>query len=112
MTKKWDQHGEALDYVISKNLVRRHLTESQRAVVASKIATMKHGGDRKGDDFKPSIEGLNVSQKEAAESQTAKFESGAVSPCPAPLDMANCKISLYGLPCAFWIAFGMPAGID
>jgi N6-adenosine-specific RNA methylase IME4 len=35
-----------LSYVISKNLHRRHLNETQRAVVASKMETMKHGGDR------------------------------------------------------------------
>ncbi|MBK8909165.1 MAG: hypothetical protein IPM60_15150 [Rhodospirillales bacterium] len=36
--------AEALAYVLSQNLHRRHLTESQRATVAAKIANMAHGG--------------------------------------------------------------------
>jgi hypothetical protein len=38
-----------LDYVLSLNLVRRHLNESQRAMTAAKLATMPHGGDRRSD---------------------------------------------------------------
>src|SRR5262249_35735680 len=41
---------EALALVVSANLHRRHLTASQRAMVASKLTTMKHGGDRKTPD--------------------------------------------------------------
>ena len=50
----------ALAYVISKNLKRRHLDESQRAMVANRIANM-----RRGDNQHASIEA--TSQSEAAE---------------------------------------------
>lgn len=55
----------ALQYVMSLNLHRRHLSESQRAMVAAKLATMGHGGDRKGEEFKSPIGGLK--QSEAAD---------------------------------------------
>jgi hypothetical protein len=50
-----------LAYVVSLNLHRRHLDESQRAMVADNIATLRHGGDRS----KASIDALK--QSEAAE---------------------------------------------
>lgn len=37
---------EALAWVISKNLKRRHLTESQRAVVAARLATLRLGDNQ------------------------------------------------------------------
>lgn len=37
---------EALNWVISKNLKRRHLNESQRAMIAAKIATLRLGDNQ------------------------------------------------------------------
>ena len=48
-------------YVVSANVKRRHLNESQRALIAAQLATFTHGGDRS----KASIDAL--SQKEAAQ---------------------------------------------
>lgn len=73
---EWAQIEEGDDfdpfaYAISKNLRRRHLTASQRAMIAAKFAKLRHGGDRKSEDIKgqicPSIEEaseqLNVSER-------------------------------------------------
>ncbi len=42
-------------WVLSTNLHRRHLSETQREVVAAKVATLGHGGDRKSTDIKGQI---------------------------------------------------------
>lgn len=38
--------GDIPAFIVSANLKRRHLDESQRAMIAAKIANLPHGGDR------------------------------------------------------------------
>jgi N6-adenosine-specific RNA methylase IME4 len=50
-----------ISYVISKNLHRRHLNETQRGMIAGKIETMEHGGNRQDANLH-----LEITRKEAA----------------------------------------------
>jgi hypothetical protein len=52
---------DPLGYVVSLNMVRRHLDGSQRAMIAAKIETLKHGGNRQDANLH-----LAVSRDEAA----------------------------------------------
>lgn len=52
-------------FVVSANLIRRHLDTSQRAMIAALFAQMPHGGDRKGNQERKSA--LDLSVDEAAE---------------------------------------------
>jgi len=45
--KDFNGNGDPLAFIISANVRRRHLTESQRAMIAAKIANLKRGGDRR-----------------------------------------------------------------
>ena len=55
-----DDELDPLKYVISHNLHRRHLTTSQRAMVAAGIANLQKGGDRKSDEIKGQICPLKI----------------------------------------------------
>src|SRR5262245_61284071 len=39
--------GDPLGFILSVNVSRRHLTASQRTMVAARLETTQHGGDRK-----------------------------------------------------------------
>jgi hypothetical protein len=77
-------HGdevEAVAYVESLNVMRRHLSSSQRAVVAAKLATLRHGGsttEREGAvTAAMAAKALNVSENSV---KTAKKVRRTVAP--------------------------------
>jgi hypothetical protein len=63
--------AQAREFVISANITRRHLDPSQRAMIAAKLATIGHGGDRRSDQAAnlpvetqaEAAERLNVSER-------------------------------------------------
>lgn len=65
-------------FVVSLNLKRRHLTESQRAMVAAKLATLRSGDNqyREGLPIGRSSELLNVSARSVARARDVR-EGGA-----------------------------------
>jgi N6-adenosine-specific RNA methylase IME4 len=71
---------EALNWVISKNLKRRHLTESQRAMVAAKLATLRLGDNQHRNEgaqiYAPSFD-LGGGKQEPAAPEAAVSQSDA-----------------------------------
>jgi ParB-like chromosome segregation protein Spo0J len=83
--------AELLAYVVGKNLHRRHLDTSQRALVAAKLVSTAHGGDRKSDQAAnlplDNAAGINgISQAQAA--QALKVSERAVRDAKLVLDAA------------------------
>jgi len=76
--KRWKEGGQSVEgFVMSKNLHRRHLNESQRAMVAADLATYKKGRPKKGSivPIKTNsdvAELLNVSSKSIKRAKTVK----------------------------------------
>lgn len=62
--REWEGEGSLVAFVLSLNLHRRHLDESQRSIVAAKIANMRQGART---DLEPSANLPEVSQAEAAD---------------------------------------------
>jgi len=60
----WDGIGSLVAFIVSMNLHRRHLNESQRAMVAAKLANMRQGART---DLQPSANLPEVGQPEAAQ---------------------------------------------
>ncbi len=46
LADEWDGQGEITEYIVSKNLHRRHLDASQRALIAAQIARLPLGSNQ------------------------------------------------------------------
>jgi hypothetical protein len=95
---------DPFSFVLSQNLHRRHLTESQRAMVAARIESLGHGGDRSSQDANLHLDRagaakkLNVSERSVASAKKVQedgapelieaVEAGAV-PISIAADVAN-----------------------
>jgi ParB-like chromosome segregation protein Spo0J len=80
-TRMYDGH-EPLAFILSLNLIRRHLTESQRSMVAAQIETMKRGRPGKdanlhdlGIDREKAAALLNVSTRSVAAAHKVRTEA-------------------------------------
>lgn len=69
-----DEDQDPWEYVLAHNLHRRHLSETQRASVAAKMATLRHGGDRKSEEIKGSKDPL-IGIDQAAEALSVSPKS-------------------------------------
>jgi hypothetical protein len=87
---------DPLGYVVSLNLQRRHLNESQRAMVAHRIEEMKHGGARTQDaslhlDRSKAAKLLNVSERSVA--TAAKVQREASPEIIAAVEKGEASVS-------------------
>jgi ParB-like chromosome segregation protein Spo0J len=91
--------SDPLGFVLSLNLNRRHLNESQRAMVAANLANIDHGGNRKTDQTanlrlevtqKNAAEKLNISERTVA--AAVKINKMAIPELAA--EVANGNISI------------------
>ena len=95
---------DATAWIISHNVHRRHLTESQRAMVAAKLANLRHGGQ--GGAVNPSIDGLTVTRVSTADAAEDSAHVGKLprrasrsqTSRPAPAHTGGVRRALTGEP--------------
>lgn len=73
---EWDGAGDPTAWVVSQNLHRRHLSESQRAMVAARLATLERGANQHAQICAPSqteaAELLNVGRRSVQSARTVQ----------------------------------------
>lgn len=87
--QEWDGHGGTpLDFTISKNLQRRHLTESQRAMIGARITNLKRGQDPE-DMKKKTNTGIPVFSETPFEPVTIAQAAGRLNVSPDSIGRAR-----------------------
>jgi N6-adenosine-specific RNA methylase IME4 len=96
---EFDSKLEPLAFVISMNLKRRHRDESQRAMIAALLETVRHGGDRRSDqdanwhvDRHSAARMLNVSQRSVA--RAASVRDHGLPELERAVDRGNLAVSI------------------
>lgn len=78
----WPEDFDPISFVVSKNIARRHLNESQRSIAASELEALGHGGSRQDANLhlartrEQLADILNVSSRSIASAKNVKA-SGA-----------------------------------
>lgn len=105
MRPPYDEYDPSIDgedpvkFVISKNLKRRHLDISQRAMIGHRLETYRMGGDRRSEDqhanLRPDREAIATSLNISARSinDAAKVAANAVPEIVAAVDQGKMAIS-------------------
>lgn len=97
-TRQFDpkRDGDPLAWVISKNLQRRHLSETQRALVGAKLATLEHGTNQWSGKFAAPTQAeaagmLNVSERLLRHAVFVRNgrKDGSKAAAPELLDLAE-----------------------
>lgn len=68
---EWDGVGTIEAFVVSKNLHRRHLNESQRAMIAARLATLRHGSNQ----YRKEDASIDASSPTPVSERTAQTEA-------------------------------------
>src|SRR5690349_11008098 len=80
VTKFEGDWRQAIAFVKSANVARRHLSAGERAMVAATITNIKHGGDRKGDQAPPGeLDQVSV--------QNSRSQGSPAPPSRTPLEL-------------------------
>lgn len=78
---------DALEYVVDTNSTRRHLTESQRAMVAAQLVGFGHGGRRDGADDMAMLTQKQAAARLGISERTVR--DGKLVVDHAPVDLAS-----------------------
>lgn len=89
---------DPVSYVVSLNLRRRHLDESQRGMVAGRLETLNHGGNRKNQDANWHLDReaaarlLNVSPRSVARAKSVQRDG--IPELGEKVDKGEIKVSV------------------